>query len=226
MESVTFVSYNFMSNKVISIGFSGHAWVLAEMVQMQGYELVGYTEIKAVGQLSDATKRVRWIQIPYLGNEMADDFQFDASCSYLLAVGDNGIRRKIFEKLVSNRVETLTLVSKSAIVKPSAEIGQGSVVMEGAVVQTLAQIGNAVIVNSGAIVEHECVIGDFAHIAPGAVLAGNVSVGNGSLIGANAVVKQGVKIGENAIIGAGSVVLKDVADGTIVVGNPAKVLKK
>lgn len=215
-----------MGNKVILIGFSGHAWVLAEMAQMQGYELVGYTEIKTIEVTGDAIKRAGWLQLPYLGNEMDADFQFDASCSHLLAVGDNGIRRKIFQKLTSNGMETVTLVAKTAMIKPSAEIGSGTVVMEGAIVQTLAKIGDAVIINSGAIIEHECVIGDFAHIAPGAVLAGNVSVGNGSFIGANAVVKQGVKIGENVIIGAGSVVLKDVADSTIVVGNPAKELKK
>ena len=46
------------------------------------------------------------------------------------------------------------------------------------------------------------------------------SIGTGSTILAN------VTIGENAIIGAGSVVTKDVPPGTIVAGNPARMLKK
>ena len=79
MESVTFVGYNGMGNKVISIGFSGHAWVLAEMAHMQGYDLIGYTEINAVEGLEDLGKLTSWMQIPYLGNEMANDYQVDTS---------------------------------------------------------------------------------------------------------------------------------------------------
>ena len=44
-------------------------------------------------------------------------------------------------------------------------------------------------------------------------------------IGANVTIICGVTIGEGAMIGAGSVVLKDVPPWTIVVGNPAKIIK-
>ena len=43
-------------------------------------------------------------------------------------------------------------------------------------------------------------------------------------VGANVVIIGAVKIGEGAVIGAGSVVVKDVAAGTVVAGNPARVL--
>ena len=45
-------------------------------------------------------------------------------------------------------------------------------------------------------------------------------------IGSGAVILAGVTIGEGAIVGAGSVVTKDVPDWTIVVGNPARILRK
>ncbi|MDR0453785.1 MAG: N-acetyltransferase [Deferribacteraceae bacterium] len=48
----------------------------------------------------------------------------------------------------------------------------------------------------------------------------------GCSIGAGSTILGGIKIGKNAIIGAGSVVTKDVSPDTIVVGNPAKVLRK
>src|SRR5574344_33445 len=44
-------------------------------------------------------------------------------------------------------------------------------------------------------------------------------------IGARAIIMPGVTVGENAVIGSGSVVTKDVPDNTIVVGNPAKILR-
>jgi len=46
----------------------------------------------------------------------------------------------------------------------------------------------------------------------------------GARIGANATLLPGVVIGRNALIGAGAVVVHDVADGAIVVGNPARMI--
>ena len=48
----------------------------------------------------------------------------------------------------------------------------------------------------------------------------------GVSIGSNATILCGITIGEGAIIGAGSVVTKDVAPGTIVAGNPARIINK
>jgi virginiamycin A acetyltransferase len=51
-------------------------------------------------------------------------------------------------------------------------------------------------------------------------------IGNDVWIGQNAVILPGVHIGDGAIIGANSIVGSDVDPYTIVVGNPAKPLKK
>ena len=51
-------------------------------------------------------------------------------------------------------------------------------------------------------------------------------VRRGATIGSGATILCGVEIGENAIVGAGSVVTRNVAPGTIVAGNPARVLRK
>jgi len=50
------------------------------------------------------------------------------------------------------------------------------------------------------------------------------TLGDNVTVYANTVIIGGVKIGNNVKIGAGSVVLKDVDDGQIVAGNPARVL--
>ena len=49
-------------------------------------------------------------------------------------------------------------------------------------------------------------------------------IGDNVEVGANAIILGGIKIGNNASIGAGSVVTKDVPPGTIVVGNPARII--
>ena len=50
-------------------------------------------------------------------------------------------------------------------------------------------------------------------------------VKRGASIGSGATVLCGITIGENAMIGAGSVVTRDVPAGTIVAGNPARVMR-
>lgn len=58
------------------------------------------------------------------------------------------------------------------------------------------------------------------------VYAKPITVEDNVWIGGSATILSGVTIGKNAIVGAGAVVTKDVEPNTIVVGNPARVLRK
>jgi acetyltransferase-like isoleucine patch superfamily enzyme len=51
-------------------------------------------------------------------------------------------------------------------------------------------------------------------------------VRRGATIGSGSTILCGIEIGEHAIVGAGSVVTRDVPPGTVVAGNPARVLRK
>lgn len=53
-----------------------------------------------------------------------------------------------------------------------------------------------------------------------------IRIGRGSWIGQNVVVMPGVTVGELAVVGANSVVTRDVPARTVVVGNPARVIKR
>ncbi|MFW9906300.1 MAG: acyltransferase [Candidatus Thorarchaeota archaeon] len=52
------------------------------------------------------------------------------------------------------------------------------------------------------------------------------NVERGASIGSGTVILGGITIGEHAMVGAGSVVTKDVPPYTVVIGNPARVLRK
>jgi acetyltransferase-like isoleucine patch superfamily enzyme len=66
-----------------------------------------------------------------------------------------------------------------------------------------------------AILSHEMIRALYAH----------TRIGRRCFIGARSIVMPGVTIGDGSIVAAGSVVTKDVPPGTIVGGNPAKVLR-
>jgi len=53
-----------------------------------------------------------------------------------------------------------------------------------------------------------------------------VRIGDNVWIGMGAMVLKGVTIGNNSVVGAGAVVVKDVPPNVVVVGNPARVVKK
>jgi len=55
---------------------------------------------------------------------------------------------------------------------------------------------------------------------------GKVSIGKNSCVGSHSVVMPGVKIGKDCLVGAFSFVNKDIPDGCVAFGVPAKVIKK
>ena len=111
----------------------------------------------------------------------------------IVSIGSNAIRKSIVEKLSG---EFGTAIHPSAIISPTAKVGEGTVVMQGSIIQSDTIIGRHCIINTKASIDHECVIGDYAHISPGSILCGNVSVGEGTWIGAGTIIIPGVKIGK------------------------------
>jgi UDP-2-acetamido-3-amino-2,3-dideoxy-glucuronate N-acetyltransferase len=126
-------------------------------------------------------------------------------------------------------------------------------ILRGAIVGRNVTMGHNVNIYKGAIVGDGCnlqcntdiytgvELGEDVFIGPGAVFTNDLTprafaskhgeyvrtkVEKGASIGANATIVAGVTIGEYAAVGAGAVVTKDVEPYTLVVGNPAKPLRK
>ncbi len=55
---------------------------------------------------------------------------------------------------------------------------------------------------------------------------GNLKVGNNVYFGCNTIVTKPVTIGDNVIIGAGSIITKDIPSNCLVVGAPAKIIRR
>jgi UDP-perosamine 4-acetyltransferase len=208
--------------RVIGLGAGGHAKVLIDILRRAGeYEIVGLLDPDQAGEtLAD---------VPVLGgDEQMPKIRAAGVTAAFIGVGgvgDNSMRTALYEKALANGFSLVNAIHPRSIIASSAHLGQGVTIMAGAIVNPDVQIGDNVIINTGAIVDHDCEIGAHAHISPGAVLSGGVRVGNGAHVGAGATVRQYIQIGDGAIVGAGAVVVRDVAENSIVVGVPARILR-
>lgn len=204
-------------NSIAIIGYSGHSFVVLDTAKQMGLDVEYYCERNQVS--------LNPFEINYLGDEGNESFNWNSVEGFILGIGDNRIRQKVSDLILSKKKTILNVIHPSSIISNYATFGTGNFIAASVTINALAKIADNCILNTGCIVEHECIIESGAHIAPGTVLAGNVSVGENSFIGANSVVRQGVKIGNGVTVGAGSVVIKDIPDNEIWAGNPAKKLK-
>lgn len=188
-------------------GASGHAKVIIDILETSGVRVDG---------LIDDNPNINQLQ----GYPVQHTFTGESP--FIISIGNNKIRKQVVERLQTSYGKA---IHSSAILSPTAKIGDGTVVMQGAIIQADAKIGKHCIINTGASVDHECVIGDYVHVSPHATLCGNVHVEEGSWIGAGTTVIPNLSIGKWCVIGAGSVITEDIPDHVLAFGNPCRIIR-
>jgi sugar O-acyltransferase (sialic acid O-acetyltransferase NeuD family) len=150
----------------------------------------------------------------------------DIDCIAAIGGAHGDAREAMTLFMESHGFKPRSLIHKSAIISPCADIGKNVQLLAGSIIGAFSSIGDYSIINTGANVDHDCTIGRNCHLAPRAALAGEITVENNVFIGTNATILPRLHIYARATIGAGAVVTKDVAPGVVVAGNPARPLLK
>ena len=148
-----------------------------------------------------------------------------------VAIADSRVREKLVNRCAENGFEFVSIVDATHIRFENVTVGEGAIFCANTMVTGDAEIGRHFHCNIYSYVAHDCRIGDFVTFAPRVSCNGRVEIDDFAYIGTGAVLKQGahgkpLRIGRGAVVGMGAVVLKDVGDGEVVVGNPAKVIRK
>lgn len=132
------------------------------------------------------------------------------------------------------------VIGDQACVRERCTLGDDVVVGRGSFVENDTTIGSGVKIQAEAYVTAYTTIEDNVFVAPCVVTTNDNYMGRteqrhalrrgptirrGARIGGGSVILPGIEIGEEAVVGAGAVVVKDVEPRTVVVGNPARVLR-
>ncbi len=110
------------------------------------------------------------------------------------------------------------------LIKKNSEIGAGSTIDRGSFSLTI--IGENTFLDNQVHIAHNVKIGNNCIIAGQVGIAGSTTLGNNVMVGGQAGISGHLRVGNNVKIGGGSGVIKNLPDNSVVMGYPAKDIKK
>jgi len=148
-----------------------------------------------------------------------------------------------FDSLSRVFLDTDAHLREDVSVRGALVMGKKAYVERETIINGPVTIGSSVFINNRCEINGETIIEDDVTIGPGvrflsktheigseSFRAGNlhhrpIRVGRGVWIGGGAIILGNVTVGRGAVVGAGAVVTRDVPENSVVVGNPARVIK-
>ena len=212
--------------KLVILGGSGIGMIAANIAKESGeYEVVGFlNDVIPIG-----TKIGKYDTIPVIGTSNDIKHYLDQGHYFFIAYVGMQKEKETFEKIEKINIPMeryATLIHKTAIIPHGfCHIGHGVLMAPLSQLSPDTTVGDNCILLANSFLGHDSKMERFAHLATNSVVGANVRVGKGVHVGSNATIREKVDIGDFSLIGSATVVLEDVLENTIVVGNPAKVLR-
>jgi acetyltransferase-like isoleucine patch superfamily enzyme len=121
------------------------------------------------------------------------------------------------------KVGTFVEIQKNAFIGKNCKISSHTFICEGVHIEDNVFIGHNVTFINDKYPRSTNEDGSMQNEADWKVVETHIK--KGASIGSSSTILCGITVGENAIVGAGSVVTKNVAAGSVVAGNPARIIK-
>lgn len=154
---------------------------------------------------------------------------------------ESGVYRQFSVIAPDARIGARTRIGNFVLIRDLTEIGDDCVIGSYVDIEGKTRIGHRVSLQSACYLTRGMMIEDDVFCGPRLVTLNDRTMTyrrpgpfepkpprilRAARIGGNVTLCPGITVGENAVIGAGSVVTRDVPDGTLVLGNPARIVRR
>jgi len=180
------------------------------------FEFIGFVDDRA----SDIPTKINGFPVIGEWNELSN-----IDCLVINSVAKNcNARKGAIRKLESLNARISGLIE--ADINVTCNIHSTSILLGESFFGQNVSVGANSIIHRGVFLGHDVAIQENCFLGPRVVCLGRSHVASNSFIGAGVILVDRVRIGRNSVVAAGSVVFNDIPDGSIVMGNPAKLVGK
>ncbi len=207
----------------IIIGAGKYGEVYLSYLQQSGVEIVGFLDDNPDIQSLDICGK------PVLGpiSSLKHIRKLHDIQAVYCPLGNNRLRVDFLNKARALGYLTPNYIHPSVYISPNVRISEeGVYILGNTYIMPHVTICSDVMISAGANIIHQSVLNQGVFISNGVNLGASLVAEKYAYIGMGATVMTGVqRLGIDCLIGAGAVVIKDVPDGAVVAGVPAKLIK-
>jgi acetyltransferase-like isoleucine patch superfamily enzyme len=216
-----------MSKKVVIIGGEGHGGGIASCIE-DNRNRYGDYEWEVVGFINDYDKTV--LGYPVIGC-LSDIPKFIEKTDYYFSWAIHLIGRnyKTYELFMNAKIpddRLATVIHRSAFIGSNTVLEPGVSIMYNVFIGANALIRKCALIKPNSSITHNSEIGFLSHCAVNSKMGGNSRLGNCCDLAMGATLLPQKSIGDFSMLGANSVGSKNIPEGEIWQGLPARYLKR
>ena len=201
-------------------GLAKEVYIIARKINAVYHKWSEYCFIDDVNDIAEVNG-VKVFKFEELINEKGKN-----DVEVVIAVGEPSARDSLYRKVKGAGLNLATLIHPGVYIDETTAIGEGVVVAEGVTITANVEIGDNAYIQPHAVIGHDIKIGRHTMIGSNCQIGGGDRIGERVFMGFLSGTTDHISIGSDSIISAGAIVFRELTEGVIAVGNPARIVKK
>ncbi|MDE5758015.1 MAG: NeuD/PglB/VioB family sugar acetyltransferase [Allobaculum sp.] len=208
--------------KSVIIGAGKYGEVYLSYLRESGIEVIGFLDD------NDDTKNKSFGGLPVIGHtdtlpELKEKFGVEA---IYCPLGNNKIRVEFLQRARELGYKIPNYIHPSVNISPNVKIGEGVYILLGSNIMPFTEIEDFVMISMNVNVAHHNILRKGTFLSTGCNYGASIIAEEGTYCGIASTIMTGItRLGKDCLVGAGAVVVRDVPNGAVVAGVPAKVLR-